>query len=194
MKTRRALGTVLVLLLLPVCAGDRNAAADDGTPRLVPTPIGIGSRYHPAAHGPIPRDHSQLTCRSGLTVRYGVHLELFANGRVILVPAGIGAAREVRPARCSYPLRTHDPTGVISVAGSGRYTLGGFFALWRQPLARTRLLSFETSPRSPVRAYLDGVRWPGELGAIPLRRHAEIVLELGPVIAPHTSYRFPPGL
>jgi hypothetical protein len=127
-------------------------------------------------------------------VRYGVHLELFANGRVILVPAGIGAAREVRPARCSYALRTHDPTGVISVAGSGRYTLGRFFALWRQPLARTRLLSFETSPRSPVRAYLDGVRWPGELGAIPLRRHAEIVLELGPAIPPHASYRFPPGL
>jgi hypothetical protein len=194
MKPLPTLGTMLVLLLLPACAGDWRTAADDGTPRLVPTPIGMGPRYHPAARGPIPRDRSQLPCLSRLAVRYGVHLELFANGRVILVPAGIGTAREHGPAGCSYPLRTHDPTGVISVAGSGRYTLGRFFALWRQPLARTRLLSFETSPRSPVRAYLDGVRWPGELGAIPLRRHAEIVLELGPAIPPHASYRFPPGL
>jgi len=194
MKTGRTLGTVLVLLVLPACAGDRRAAANGGMPMLVPTPIGVGSRYHPTARGPITRDRSQLRCQSELAVRYGVHLELFANGMVVLVPAGIGAPRAGEPTRCSYPLRTRDPTGVISVAGTGRYTLGQLFALWRQPLAQTRLLSFETSPRKPVRAYLDGVRCRGDLDAIPLRRHAEIVLELGPAIPPHASYRFPPGL
>jgi dihydroxyacid dehydratase/phosphogluconate dehydratase len=35
--------------------------------------------------------------------------------------------------------------------------------------------------------------WPGAPGAVPLTRHAEIVLEVGPHVPPHSSYAFPPG-
>jgi hypothetical protein len=42
-----------------------------------------------------------------------------------------------------------------------------------------------------VRAYVAGRRWRGPLGAIPLRRHAQIVLELGRFVPPHGFFRFP---
>jgi hypothetical protein len=143
-------------------------------PSYVPTPIGVGPRFHPppARHAP---------CVRG-AARYGVHLELFARGRVVMVPAGI----------CSSALRTRYPTGVIEVTRPA--TLGGFFRVWRQPLSRTRLVGFRTTTRNPVRAYVGGRRWRGGLGAIPLRRHAQIVLELGAYIPPHPTFLFGPSL
>ncbi len=132
--------------------------------------------------------------------RYGVHLELYAARLVIPVPAGIGVAPPqhrrgayVLGGACVYPLRTHEPTGVVVVdhrAASAVPTLGALFAIWGQPLSRGRLAGF----RGPVRAYLGGVRWTGTPGAIPLTRHAEIVLEVGRAIPPHRTYLFPPGL
>src|SRR5438094_8468940 len=81
----------------------------------VPTPIGAGPRYHPPA---APKRVLQgqavgpLRCGAGGR-RFGVHLELFARGRVVVVPAGIGVAAPrrrvgafVRPGGCSYPART----------------------------------------------------------------------------------------
>ena len=69
-------------------------------------------------------------------------------------------------------------------------TLGQLFAVWGQPLGPNRMAGF----RGRVRAYVDGKRWQQAPGAIPLRRHAQIVLETGAYIAPHARYRFPPGL
>jgi hypothetical protein len=87
-------------------------------------------------------------------------------------------------------LRTLDPTGVIEVRVGTKATLGDFFALWGAQLSRTRLAGFE----GPVRAYVGGEPWRGDLRAIPLTRHAEIVLENGPYVKPHRSYLFRPGL
>jgi hypothetical protein len=62
-----------------------------------PTPIGIGPKFHPPA----------ATHRAGVrcerTERYGVHLELVARNRVIIVPAGINPD-------C---LRTRWPVGIV---------------------------------------------------------------------------------
>ena len=150
-------------------------------PSVVPTPIGVGGHYQPA-----PATHAVpgLLCTRGGT-RYGVHIELFANRRVVLVPAGIGMRSS-----CSYPLRTRTPEGVVQVRRGTRLTLGHFFTLWGRPLTRTRLASF----RGRVLAFVDGRPWRGDPRAIPLRRHAEIVLEVGGYIPPHPSYRFRDGL
>jgi len=129
--------------------------------------------------------------------RDGVHLELFAHRRVVLVPAGIGMrgplvrerARVVR-GRCSFPLRTREPTGTIEVARGTRATLGQLFAVWGEPLAPGRLLSF----RGRVRAYVAGRLVPGDPRRIPLARHANVVLEVGGYIPPHPRFLFPPGL
>ena len=115
----------------------------------------------------------------------------------MIVAAGIGIApprrREgayVRGGRCSYPVRTREPTGVIEVEPGSAATLGDLFALWGQPLSRRRIGSF----RGPVRAYVDGRRRRGDPRRIPLRPHGQIVLEVQGYVPPHPSYRFPPGL
>jgi hypothetical protein len=172
----------------------------------VPTPIGVGQLYHPAAASPrVVRAEpvGRLRCSAVRRRRFGVHLELFANRRVMIVPAGIGMApplvrdgATVRSGRCSYAVRTRQPTGVLEVASESRLTLGDVFAVWGRPLSRSRLAGYRARSRSGerVRAWVGGCPWTGALGAIPLRRHAQIVLEGGGYVPPHATYRFPRGL
>ncbi|PWU24276.1 MAG: hypothetical protein C5B48_07075 [Candidatus Rokuibacteriota bacterium] len=131
----------------------------------------------------------------------GVHLEIFAKRLVLLVPAGIGIAPPIRSTggyvlggRCSYAARTRDPTGVIEVRRESNLRLGQFFSLWGQPLGRTRLASFHTGRTRPVLAFVDGRSWTRNPRDIRLRRHAEIVLEIGGFVRPHITYRFRKGL
>jgi hypothetical protein len=143
---------------------------------LVPTPIGVGPQYHPkpAMRGP---------CAGALgTPGARIHLELFANDRVIIVPARVG----VRSTRCRARLWTVDPTGVVHVEGPAR--LGDLFRVWGRELSTRRLLSF----RGGVRLYVNGVRRRGDPRTLVLRDRDEIVLEVGPFIPPHRSYLFPP--
>jgi hypothetical protein len=147
-----------------------------------PTPIGAAPAFHP----PAATRPSGLACTRRGPWR-GVHLELFAKNRVVIVPAGIGLA-----GRCSYGMRTRWPVGVLEVRG--RRTLGDFFRLWGQPLSRTRLAGFRTTSDLPVRAYVRGRRWRKRLGSIPLRPHAQIVLELGRYVRPKKTFLFPRGL
>jgi hypothetical protein len=141
-----------------------------------PTPIGTGPKFHP------PAATRAVPLRCARTTRFGVHLELFARNRVIIVPAGIRH-------RC---LRTRWPVGIVEVRG--RQTLGGFFRVWGQPLSRTRLVGFHTTRSRPVRAYVGGRRWDGPLRRIPLKRHSNIVLQLGRYIPPKKVFLFPLGL
>ena len=174
-------------------------AACGSTALVTPTdphsrPIGRGPPYHPA---PGASSAAGLRCRPGRSGRYGVHLEVFANRLVVVVPSGIGVAPPrirrgayVVGGRCSFPARTVEPTGVIQVEPGSRLTLGDLFALWGQPLRRDRLLSF----RGRVRAFLGGKPWRERLSRIPLGRHAEITLEVGGYVPPRVGYRFRPGL
>jgi hypothetical protein len=163
--------------------------------------VGPSLRYRPpslgarAARGlPV----AGLRCTRAGGPRFGVHLELFAARRVVLVPPGIGIAPPrarkgayVSGGRCSYPLRTREPTGVVELEGTApAKTLGELFAVWGQPLGRNAMAGF----RGRVRAYVGGRVWRGPPGAIPLERHAQIVLEVGGYVRPHASYGFPRGL
>jgi hypothetical protein len=187
--------TLLVLCALAV------PAATGAAP--IPTPIGVGPRFHPSAtHDAVRagRALGRLRCTTG-DRRFGVHLELFALGRVVIVPAGIGVARpsvrrgaSVHPRGCTYPVRTLEPTGVLEVRAGARLTLADAFRIWGQPLSRRLLAGFSTRAAAPVRAYVDGRRRHGAPGAIPLRRHAQIVLELGSYIPPHPAFAFKRGL
>jgi len=170
----------------------------------LPTPIGLGPLFHPVASNPS-TDHGlsigPLACSRSVSRRFGVHLELFAHGRVVVIPAAIGISPPLRrtgayvvSGTCSYPVRTREPTGVIEVARSRRLTLGDFFAVWQKPLSDQRLLNFRTSPADRVRTYVAGRRYRGAPAALRLHRHAEIVLEIGKYVPPHVSYRFRGGL
>src|SRR6476659_349235 len=88
---------------------------------LIPTPIGSGPRFHPSAPPPSGKVIGGHRCGAG-EKRHGAHLELFARGLVVIVPAVIGVARPrvrhcayVTPRGCTYPVRTLEPTGVLEV-------------------------------------------------------------------------------
>ncbi len=169
-------------------------------PSIKPWPIGPGPRYlPPAAPAAIlaGRPAGSLRCTAiGPTAR--IHLELFAGQRVIVVPAGIGVAKPLRRSGatvaaegCSYPVRTVAPDGVVELRRGEALTVGDLFRVWGQPLGARQLASFR-SP-SPVRAYVNGRRVHGAVAAVPLLAGEEIVLELGPYVAPHPFFLFPGG-
>jgi hypothetical protein len=154
---------------------------------IYPWPIGPGPRYQPAAANVRVLEGKPvdgLQCANGK--RFAVHVELFANRKVVIVPRGIGIARS----GCRYPLSTSAPTGVVEVLASRRLTLGDLFRVWGRVLGRKRLLSF----RGRVAVYIGGRRVTGDPNSVRLTRHAEIVVELGRYLAPHVNYLFPKGV
>jgi len=137
-----------------------------------------------------------LACARNSPREFRVHLELFARKLVLLVPAGVGVAPPLRRdhgrvtgGRCLYPLRTREPTGVIEVAAVPHPRVGDVFRVWGQPLSPRRLARFRSS--RPLFAFVNGKRVAGDPRSIPLRRHDEIVLEIGGYVPPHSSYLFP---
>lgn len=155
-------------------------------PPVYPWPIGVGPRYHPTAYNAtVAAGHpvGTLRCSNG-GGSFAVHVELFAQREVVIVPPGIGTG----PRGCTYPLRTNAPTGVVHVARRG-LTLGDLFRVWGRRLTPSALLSF----RERVAVFVDGRRFAGKPGSVPLTKHAQIVLEVGGYVAPHPSYLFPKG-
>ncbi len=158
----------------------------DAPPPVHPWPIGVGPRYQPVAANRAVLDGEpvgRLRCANGR--RFAVHLELFAHRRVIVVPPGIGVAHS----GCSYPLRTKAPTGVVEVLRSGTFTLGDLFRVWGRRIGPGRLLSFP----GRVSLFVGGKPVAGDPRRVVLRRHAQIVLEVGGYVAPHPAYLFPKG-
>jgi hypothetical protein len=158
-------------------------------------PIGAGPDFQPPATGPVAGP-----CLPALGPRDGVHVEVFAANRVVLLPAGIGTRAprtsvtgRITRASCYGALVTLDPTGLVLVRPGAGLTVAALFRSWGQPLSATRLASFRAAPGTRVSVFVDGRSWPGTPGAVPLTRHAEIVLEVGPHVPPHSSYAFPPG-
>lgn len=193
----RALVLAFAALVVAGCGPGARAPALPTTSADAPLPagarpIGVGPRYQPP-----PPDGPVRDCRRELGARYGVHLELFGHGLVALFPAGIGTgaprrsfAGRIERARCYGPLVTLEPTGVVLVRRGTRATLGDFFDVWGEPLGPRRAGAFT----GRVRAWVGGRRWRRGLREIPLRRHAQIVLEVGEYVPPHARYVFPPGV
>jgi hypothetical protein len=206
-RPRRARFAVLLIAaaVSPACASPQPAAhlqAHPGASAPIPgallseaRPIGTGPRFQPPASGsPVGR------CERSLAARTGVHVEVFAANRVLLLPAGIGARRpwtlrsgRITSARCYGALVTLDPTGLVLVRSGAQLRLGDLFRSWGEPLSSTRLASFRAPKGSRVAVFVDGRAWGGAAAAVPLAPHAEIVLEVGPHVPPHASYTFPPG-
>jgi hypothetical protein len=130
------------------------------------------------------------------TLHVHTHLAIYHNGKQMAVPQFIGFAPNLAGG-CLYWIHTHDPSGIIHVEApeinppqGGPYTLGMFFDIWGQPLTRDNVAGLTGN----VTAYVNGQMYEGDLRAIPLRAHQQIVLEVGtPVVAP-PNYAFPPGV
>ena len=195
----------LAALILPAGCG---AAARPPTVALTTTtppppaalvaqarPIGRGARFQPPAIGAVVGP-----CDRRLGPRNGVHVEVFAANRGLLVPAGIGtrpprrlSEGRISRARCYGSLVTLDPTGLVLVRPGSHRVLADLFRAWGQPLSAERVASFRASTGMRVAVFVNGRRWREAPGRVPLARHAEIVLEVGPYVPAHRSYTFPPG-
>jgi len=126
------------------------------------------------------------------------HLEVFAGGHVVQVPAGIGFAPPlrrdgayVRAGGCVYPMRTVEPTGLVLLAAGPVRKLGQFVALWGQPLSRREVAGFRASAGQGVSVFINGMLSPESPGSVPISPGAQITIEVGPYVPPHTRYTFP---
>ena len=179
--------------LLLACAAALFGCGETAAPAPPPAAAPIGTTRN---HRPPPLSSAtrrglpvgRLSCSRADPPRYGVHVEVFAARQVVIVPAGIGVAPPhrgrppyVRSGRCSYPLRTREPTGVVEVASGARVTLGDLFDVWGRTLRARHV-------------WVAGRPWRGDPRAVPLRAHAQIVLSDDARVPVHASYVFPPGL
>jgi hypothetical protein len=158
-------------------------------------PIGTGPAFQPGVTGPV-----LGRCAPRLGTRDGVHVEVFAGNRVVLVPAGIGTtppraslSSRISSAGCYGELVTLDPTGLVLVRRGTHPVLGDLFRSWGEPLSSRRLAAFSARGPGRVSVFVDGRAWRGSPTTVPLRPHSEIVLEVGPHVPPHATYTFPPG-
>ena len=157
-------------------------SAPSGLPPSVhPWPIGVGAGFRIAAAPP--------------AVLAGRPVGRFRCGRSDGPRVGVarpwrGHLAQLTPGGCTYPARTLEPTGVIEVSPGAGLTLGDVFQLWGQPLGPRRLAGF----RGRVLAFVGGRRRHGDPRTILLTWHAQIVLEIGGYVPPHSRYLFVRGL
>ena len=196
-----AAGVALVAFVTG-CGSTQSAVSSSRSPEgLIPAkllsearPIGVGPRFHPRARGrPVGR------CKPQLGGREQAHVEVFASDRVVLIAGGIGTkpprtwfAGRLTRARCYGALVTLDATGVVLFRPGLGLRISDLFRSWGQSLTDRRIASFRAAPGARVSAFVEGRRWQGAPGAIPLSDRAEIVLEVGPHVPPHSQFTFVP--
>jgi hypothetical protein len=130
------------------------------------------------------------------------HLAVYVDGAQRLIPEGIGIAppRQVEQTpdgpfvvagSCFYWLHSHTRDGIVHIESpvARTYTLGDYFDIWTQPLARDRV----GPARGAVTAYLNGKPFMADPRSIPLTAHALVQLDVGTQVPP-ASFTFPPGL
>jgi hypothetical protein len=124
-----------------------------------------------------------------VVLRAHAHLDVFADGARVAVPAGIG-----RAGPCTYWLHTDAADGVIAVTSPQRriFTLGDVFDIWGAPLTRRQVLDFDLGPGRRLRAFVDGRSVQGDPRAIRLGDRREIALVIGrqPGVVP-ADFAFP---
>jgi hypothetical protein len=128
----------------------------------------------------------------GTTVHVHQHLDLFVDGRRVVVPQGIG----IDPGGgFLVPLHTHDDSGIIHVESPVErdYTLGEFFGVWGVQLTRRCLGGYCAAGDGSLRVFVDGRRLESDPTQLRLRRHQEIAIVVGKPVAVPSSYDFPPS-
>ncbi|HVD87600.1 MAG TPA: hypothetical protein VNB91_01735, partial [Jatrophihabitantaceae bacterium] len=123
--------------------------------------------------------------RAGLTLHVHQHLDVFVNGKRVIVPAGIGIGDGFLS-----PLHTHDDSGVIHVESTTvrSYSLAEFFAVWGVRLTRTCLA--DECGDGKLHLFVNG-RPAADPNRIVLSQHLEIAVAFGPPPKPvPSSYRF----
>ena len=205
-RRRRRLGiaAVLAVVLVAGVGGLAVSAANrDRQPATSPGPL-AGLQTGPAPWGANTADLAErleaigmppLSPMEGTAVHIHQHLDLYVDGRKVLVPAGIG----IDPAVGYAPLHTHDPSGVIHVESptARTYTLGEFLSVWGVRFTPSCLGGYCAGGGRQLRVFVDGRAYRGDPTTLALAPHQELVVAFGtaaqlPSPIPST-YQFPPG-
>lgn len=156
-------------------------------------PIEQGPSLAPASSTTPGTPVDGVQCLPSEQVAYHIHahLQVYVNGQSRQIPGGIGiiqpAAQQTQAgpfygaSHCYYWLHTHTADGIIHIESPTQriYTLGQFFAEWRQPLSATSV----ASAHGTVTAFVNGKPWKKSPQSIPLVSHEEIQLDVGkPVV------------
>lgn len=188
-----AVAAVLALTL----QGCGSTAAQPTGPSTGPEGIAVetGPSLAPASTAVDGAPVNGIRCDASEQVAYHIHSHLlvFVNGQPRSLPYGIGLVTPVvqktgpnafaSASRCYYWLHVHAGDGIIHIESptQGTFTLGQFFALWRQPLNANTV----GPATGTVTAYVDGKPFAGDPGTIPLKDHEDIQLDVGtPAPAP----------
>jgi hypothetical protein len=155
-------------------------------------PIGAAPAYQPAARWPLAGAAAFGGLGTDLQAGSRMHLELFANRLVVVVPGGIGVSGgrtelygQVVDALWHARAWTTIAGGVVRF--QGETTLGDVFAVWGEPLGSRRMLSFAGA----VTGFVNGRRRTGDPGAIALHDGDQIVLQVNGFVPPHARFTFP---
>jgi hypothetical protein len=183
----------------------------DATAGAVASPVAGGVLW------PAPPDPMQRAVAAGLkpqpkeflTNHVHAHLDVFIDGKPIVIPSGIGIATDDEGVRrfdepdgtvsyggielcnqpCISPLHTHHATGILHTESPDPKpnTLGAFFTEWGVPLSDT-CVGDPCAP-GPVAVYVNGERQTGDPRTIELTDQTEIAIVLGtpPAEIPKTA-------
>jgi len=115
----------------------------------------------------------------GTAFHIHAHLAIYDRGRAVAIPEDIG-----RPlfSQCFYWLHTHTPDGIIHIESPvvRTFTLGEFFAIWGEPLSRTRAGDARVRKGEKMTVWVDGFRYGGDPNGIELHQHSDITIDVGP--------------
>jgi hypothetical protein len=135
-----------------------------------------------------------IQCNANEQVAYHIHahLSVYVNGKLRPVPAGVGIVTPVAQqtangafdsaTRCYYWLHVHAQDGVIHVESptTTTYTLGQFFAIWKQPLTADQV----GPATGKLTVFVNGARHTGSPATISLKSHEDIQIDVGtPAVA-----------
>jgi hypothetical protein len=201
-----AICALAVIALAGCGGGSKSSSGDNG----VCSQFGdVGAPRSTKAPWSAPDNPMALTCAAGLVpekaefLQYHVHahLDVFVNGRPVLVPAGIGIDLDNPAVRadkrpdgivigagltqecdepCISPLHTHDPSGLLHTETKtpSPNQLGQFFTEWAVRLTNDCVGAY-CKPAVPIKIYVDGQVETGDPTQIQLSNLREVAIVIG---------------
>ena len=96
-----------------------------------------------------------LKCDAEMTNGFHIHpvLQIVVNGANVQIPSGLGIQQN-----CLTALHTHSADGVLHIESPEKrdFTLGDFFAVWKQPFNKDKILNNTVDATHRIRVTVDG--------------------------------------
>jgi hypothetical protein len=200
---------LLAVLALAGCGGGGGSKSSSGDSDVCSQLGNAPAARTTKAPWPAPDNPMALTCKAGLVpekaefLQYHVHahLDVFVNGRPVLVPAGIGidldnpaVQADKNPSGlvigagltqecdqpCISPLHTHDLSGLLHTETKtpSPNQLGQFFTEWAVRLTGDCVGGY-CKPDVPIKIYVDGKVEAGDPTQIELSDLREVAIVIG---------------